>query len=254
MKAVGETPAGDELAHPLAPPELQGFGAAALDSARLRQARSRSVALALWLLMVAIGLGVSVVVSRRDPWFQPFDDWWRTFVVTNRHPALTAVAEALSVAGSVHVTLPVRLGIVGILGVRRRWTQLGAFVTAVVASEILVGTVKAIVDRPRPPDPMVLSSSTSFPSGHAIATAVTAFGIVAAFLPRGSRRWHWIVVASTVASLMALSRTYLSVHWATDTIAGTAIGVACAVLAEAAFEGGRYAVATEHADAVRDSV
>ena len=42
---------------------------------------------------------------------------------------------------------------------------------------------------------------------------------------------------------MSWSRTYLSVHWATDTIAGSAIGIGCALLAEAVFEIGRSKLA-----------
>jgi len=62
---------------------------------------------------------------------------------------------------------------------------------------------------------------------------------------RSFRRWHWFVAASLLAAAMAWSRTYLSVHWATDTIAGTCLGVAIALLAEAAFEGGRHEAAVQ---------
>lgn len=205
----------------------------------------RSVVLAGALSLLAAVIGWSVVVDRAHPWFQPFDDGWRIFVIGHRNGPATTIAKTLSVVGSVYITLPLRLGVAVVLGLRRRWLQLEAFASAVLVSEVLVGVIKAAVDRPRPTAPMVLATGSSFPSGHAIATAVTAFGIIAAFLPRGRRRWHWIVVASTLAGLMSLSRTYLSVHWATDTIAGTAIGVACAIAAEALFEGGRHAVALE---------
>ncbi|MFN8050118.1 MAG: phosphatase PAP2 family protein [Acidimicrobiales bacterium] len=61
---------------------------------------------------------------------------------------------------------------------------------------------------------------------------------------RGRRRWHWIVAATVLATVMSWSRTYLSVHWATDTIGGSAIGIGCALLAEAAWEGGRRRIAS----------
>lgn len=242
---VGETALGDELPHDDAGAVGEDYGGAALDSARLQRARARSVVLAGALSLLAAVIGWSVVVDRAHPWFQPFDDGWRIFVIGHRNGPATTIAKTLSVVGSVYITLPLRLGVAVVLGLRRRWLQLGAFASAVLVSEVLVGVIKAAVDRPRPTAPMVLATGSSFPSGHAIATAVTAFGIIAAFLPRGRRRWHWIVVASTLAGLMSLSRTYLSVHWATDTIAGTAIGVACAIAAEALFEGGRHAVALE---------
>lgn len=110
-------------------------------------------------------------------------------------------------------------------------------------SELLIGPLKSVVDRPRPPHPLIATSGASFPSGHAVAAAVTAFGIVVAFLPRGRRRLVWIGIASFVAASMAWSRTYLAAHWSSDTIAGVCIGVAAALLCEVAFESTRTVVA-----------
>lgn len=223
----------------------QPFADAADESLALRRARRRSVVLAMALISVAVALAIPLLISPRHPWFQGFDSTWRSWVVGHRVGAATVVARALSVIGSAYVTLPVRLIIVGVLAVRRRWVQLGAFAVAIISSEIVVGIGKAIVDRPRPLGGLVAANGSSFPSGHAIATAVTAFGIVAAFIPRGRRRWHWLVFATFLAASMSWSRTYLSVHWATDTIAGTSIGMSFALFSEALFEGGRHAVAEE---------
>ena len=38
-----------------------------------------------------------------------------------------------------------------VLAWHRRWLQLGAFLGAVITSELCIGPVKALVDRPRPP-------------------------------------------------------------------------------------------------------
>ncbi len=217
---------------------------AAADSAGLRRARRRAGWLGAALLAVAVALTVPLLVDATDPWFRPFDDAVHDWAVDHRADGATALAKLLSVIGSSWVTLPVRLGVVLLLVVRRRWTQLGAFVVAIVAAELATGPLKALVGRDRPLDPLVVTTGMSFPSGHAIAGAVTAFGVVAALLPRGRRRWHWFVAASAFAALMSWSRVYLAAHWASDTIAGTAIGVGVALLAEVAFEGGRTAVAT----------
>src|SRR5690606_39889269 len=108
--------------------------------------------------------------------------------------------------------------------------------------EFAIGPVKAWVDRARPPS-IVETTGASFPSGHAIAASVTAFALVAAFLPRGRRRLRWAVVATLFAGSMAWSRTYLGAHWATDTIAGMCIGAGFAVLSEVAWEEGRRRMA-----------
>jgi undecaprenyl-diphosphatase len=217
---------------------------AAADSWGLRRARRRSVWLGVGLLLVSVVLTASLVSEVRHPWFQPFDDSVRAWSFDHRSGGATDLAKLLSVMGSSWVSFPVRLGVSVLLLVRRRWTQLAAFIVAILASEVAIGTLKHVVGRERPGGSLVTTTGMSFPSGHAIAGAVTAFGIVAALLPRGRRRWHWFVAASAFAAFMSWSRVYLSAHWATDTIAGTAIGVALAILAEALFEGGRTAVAS----------
>ena len=109
--------------------------------------------------------------------------------------------------------------------------QLGimAFLLAVVTSEPLIGLLKSVYDRPRPVGGLLATHSASFPSGHAVAGAVTAVGIVIVLLPPGPRRWRWEVQAAAFAGLMALSRTYLGVHWLSDVVAGTLLGITLAV-------------------------
>lgn len=216
---------------------------AAADSAWLRRARTRAAVLGVVLLTAAGILTVSVAADPVNPWFQPFDDRWLGLMEHIRTPVLTRLAEFLSVVGSGLVTWPVRAVAVVLLVQRRRWTQLTAFLVAIVFAELLTGPLKVLIDRPRPPRAMVDTTLASFPSGHAIAAAVTSFGLVVALLPRGRRRLWWTVLATTIASSMAWSRTYLAAHWATDTIAGVCFGVGAAVLSEVVFESTRTRVA-----------
>ena len=85
-------------------------------------------------------------------------------------------------------------------------------------------------DRPAPAsgsaDPA--RNSASFPSGHAIAASVTALGLVVVLVPPGRRRTRWTVAAALFAATMAMARTYLAAHWASDVVAGAAIGTGLA--------------------------
>jgi membrane-associated phospholipid phosphatase len=237
----------DERVDPTEP-----FADAAHDSPQLERSRGRSAAFAGLLLTVALFLAVTVASDPADPWVQPFDDGWLAWAESNRNDAVVQVAKVLDVVGSTWVTLPVRIAAILILLMRRRWLQLAAFSTAIVVSELFIGPLKSLIDRPRPPS-IVETTAASFPSGHSIAAAVTAFGLVAAFLPRGRRRLHWTVGAGLVAASMAWSRTYLGAHWATDTIAGTCIGVGLAVLSETAFEEARRRYALRATSPARSS-
>lgn len=187
------------------------------------------------LLAVALTLTIAVVADRTDSMLQAADDRWLAWMRDIRTPWLTRVAEAMSVLGGPLVIVPLRLTVIGALAWRRRWLQLGAFLGATVASELCIGPLKAIIDRPRPLGASVTDSS-SFPSGHAIASSVTAIGLVIVLVPASSRRTAWTILAASFAALMATSRTYLGVHWASDVVAGACIGTGMAVVWSAALE------------------
>jgi membrane-associated phospholipid phosphatase len=189
------------------------------------------------VLLVA-GLILTLVIKSDpvDPAVQGMDDQWLAWMIDLRVPFFVDVAKAVSFLGGAAVTVPLRLLACALLVWRRWWLQLSAFLLAVVSSELMIGPLKAWVDRPRPPDPLVATTSQSYPSGHAIAAAVTAFALVVVFVSARVERLRIIGVAATFAALMALSRTYLSAHWLTDVIGGTLLGVGVALLWPAAFE------------------
>jgi len=141
------------------------------------------------------------------------------------------IAKFFNLLGLVYVTLPVRIAIAGYLALRRRWWHMAAFVGGVVLSEVLIGTLKHVYDRTRPPGSLVATSGASFPSGHAIAASVTVVAAVIALVPPGRRRVAWGTAAVGFSILMAASRAYLAAHWLSDAIAGILLGTSCALLA-----------------------
>jgi undecaprenyl-diphosphatase len=198
--------------------------------------RLHALLVGVGLLMAAAVLGVIVALDSTSSVVQGLDDRWLDWMVAARTSWLTRVAKAVSTVGSLWVTLPLRLVVSAVLAWHRRWLQLGAFLGAVITSELCIGPVKSLVDRPRPPSPLIGTSAASFPSGHAIAGAVTAFGLVVVIVPASPRRWMAIGLAAAFAGLMAISRTYLAAHWVTDTIAGVCIGTGLALVWPAALE------------------
>jgi membrane-associated phospholipid phosphatase len=188
---------------------------------------------ALWvsggLLLGAVALGVLVTDPATLPAVQAVDDavWRAAGAVEN--PPTTAVAIGLSWLGSAWVNWPLRIAALGLLAWRRHWLRLAAFSLAVLTSEVLIGTVKSAVDRPRPPGSLIVTTGASFPSGHAVASAVTAVGLVLAVVAPGPARWRWEVRAVEFAVVMALSRVYLRAHWLSDTVAGGLLGAGLAL-------------------------
>jgi undecaprenyl-diphosphatase len=159
------------------------------------------------------------------------DDAWLRLMISGRTQSLTGVAKVFNVIGLVYVTLPVWIALVGFLATRRRWWHLVAFTTAVAVSELMIGPLKGIYDRPRPPGSLIATSGGSFPSGHAVAASVTVIAAVIAFVPAGRRRALWGAVAVAFAILMGLSRAYLAAHWLSDAAAGILLGTSCALVA-----------------------
>jgi membrane-associated phospholipid phosphatase len=181
------------------------------------------------LLAGALAVGLLVVLPATQPAVQTVDDAvWRLAVAAENDPT-TAFATFLAWLGSAAVNWPLRVLAVLLLAWRRHWLGLAAFSLAVLTSELLIGPVKAAVDRPRPPASLIETSGASFPSGHAIATAVTAVGLVLVLARPGPSRWRWEVNAVLLTSVMALSRVYLRAHWLTDTVAGALLGAGLAL-------------------------
>lgn len=191
--------------------------------------RRRDVPIAALLAVLTAAVFVLVATETPQGWVQRMDARFLAVMMSHRTGALTAMARTLDFLGSVVVTLPVRLVAAGYLALRRRWWHFTAFVAAIIASEILISTVKNLYDRPRPPLSLVHTSGASFPSGHAVATSVTAVALVLALLPTGPHRYVWGMAATLFALFMALSRAYLAAHWLSDAVAGTLLGTSVAL-------------------------
>jgi len=118
------------------------------------------------------------------------------------------------------------LAAVGIaLLVARRWLALVAFALIESLTSVSSGLLKAVVGRPRPPDGIVHPIGSSFPSGHAAYAGATCVALVLLFTTRGPRRRWWWALAALAVIGMAWSRTYLQVHWLSDVVGGSLLGV-----------------------------
>jgi undecaprenyl-diphosphatase len=189
--------------------------------------RDTFVTAALAVVTGALFLVMATEAGRNT--IQPIDDAFLRRMVSLRTGWLTQIAKLFNLIGLTYVMTPVRIGVAAWLAIRRRWWHVSAFVSAIVVSEISIGTLKALYDRPRALGSLVETSSASFPSGHAVAASVTAVAAVIALLPEGPRRYRWGAAAVAFAFVMALSRNYLGAHWLSDAVAGVLLGTTIAL-------------------------
>ncbi len=125
------------------------------------------------------------------------------------------------------VVVPIGM-VIWLLALKRPWAA-GFSIVAAIVSALTVQLLKSVFDRARPDFMLVASDEGSFPSGH-VANAATIAVVLALIFGLGpDRRWWVWLVGSGYVVAMALSRTYLGVHWLTDTIGGVLIGAGVAV-------------------------
>lgn len=185
--------------------------------------------LALWFLGALLFLALAIPALADVA--QDVDDWFYRLTVDLEAGFPVAVAKLFDFVGSTPVTAPVSVLVAAYLVWRRRWEALAFWVLAMVSSQLLIGPVKSLYERARPPLPLVETSGYSFPSGHAVAGAAIAISIVIVLVPAGPRRRNLEMLAAGFAVMMAMSRVYLRAHWLSDVVAGAALGAAVAIAA-----------------------
>ena len=177
------------------------------------------------VLFAALALLASVRGTTND-----FDTDWMQEIIEHRSPLWLGPSLVMNFigAGWFAFALPAAIAVVFLI-VRRPWTALYVVLTS-AGSAGLVQLLKVLVGRHRPTFELVQIDSGSFPSGHS-ANAATLAAVLFVIFPRV---WVWIVGLLYTMAMM-LSRTYLGVHWLTDTIGGLLLGAAIAIIVWAPF-------------------
>lgn len=123
--------------------------------------------------------------------------------------------------GGVIGIITLTLGLLAVLILRHK--RRAAFVLALTVggAALLNLILKLVFERSRPDlwEQLIVETSYSFPSGHAMLSA--ALGLVVIYIFWATRyRWPVAVAASLYVLVIGLSRLYLGVHYPTDIVAG----------------------------------
>lgn len=136
--------------------------------------------------------------------------------------------------GSTTIIVIGTLAAAGFLLMTRRGGTALLVIAAIGGGTILNNIAKLFFERPRPDlvAHAVETQTSSFPSGHAMMSAI-AYLTLGALLARtqkeASVRVYIAALAVLITILVGISRVYLGVHWPSDILAGWLLGGAWAL-------------------------
>ncbi|MDB5248862.1 MAG: phosphatase family protein [Segetibacter sp.] len=148
-----------------------------------------------------------------------------TFLENYTSPTTTAVMNFFTFFGSTRFLFPAYLLLALFYIVFKKNTRRSLNITAIgLGSLLLMLLIKSIFKRHRPPDPLIAAAKGfSYPSGHS-TSAFTFCGILIYILweSKVSKVWKWAGTFALLlfAGIVAISRVYLHVHYASDVLAG----------------------------------
>ena len=172
--------------------------------------------------------GLAEDLLTNDPLVR-FDRETAAYLHSLATPSLTTFFLIVTAFGSIEAVGLLGVIVAAVLARRRQWLYLGIWVAAVGGSVVLDRLLKDLFARPRPffEHPLLLETSYSFPSGHAMESFV-AYGMLAYFAVLALESWRarTAVVFGTalLVLLIGFSRMYLGVHYFSDVVAGYAAG------------------------------
>jgi len=172
------------------------------------------------------GLAEDVITG--DPLVR-FDRSTAAYLHSLATPSLTTFFLGVTALGSIETIALLGMIVAAILAKRRRWAYLGTWIAAVGGSVVLDRLLKELFARPRPffEHPLLLETSYSFPSGHAMESLVV-YGMLAYFAVLALESWRArtavVFGAVLLVLLIGFSRMYLGVHYFSDVVAGYAAG------------------------------
>jgi len=179
--------------------------------------------LSLWALAKTIQDSFSV-----HSFMSNFDIAANLFMVKYVTPVIAKTALWVSAVGGTWTMIFLGLAIgMGFL-VREKWRRAAIMIFSILISAAIVTLLKEFFLRARPYNALIELGGGSFPSGH--ATLAAAFFATLAYVSVPHirslvKREMCIALCVVLVVMIGLSRIVLNVHWASDVVAGWALGV-----------------------------
>ncbi|MFX3616841.1 MAG: phosphatase PAP2 family protein [Sporolactobacillus sp.] len=194
----------------------------------MNQQSNRSTLRALWLALSGLLLFLILVLAIRNPIVQSWDNRLIIFLNPLRREPLIHFFQEFTQMASSHWLLPVIIIFLIFLLYKKRFAAALLLPAAFLVERGLNRLLKEWVMRQRPDFPHLTHEiGYSFPSGHAM-NGSTIYGLlILLILPHIHAKWLriiWVSAGLLIILLIGFSRPFLRVHYATDILAGYAMG------------------------------
>ncbi len=181
-----------------------------------------------WLVAaIALTIFIAVTVTVTISGLSALDSGAFKIAGDLRTPGLDRVARILTTFGLLAVVGPaVAIGAVVLIR-RGQLPRAVPLAAGAALTSAAVWLTKALVDRPRPPRPLVHTAGQSYPSAHAansIGWLALALAL-GAVIPSRAVRVAALTAGTLLAALVGLSRVYLRAHYLTDVLGGESLAV-----------------------------
>ncbi len=169
-------------------------------------------------------------VVSNNPSIDKFDNTFVFIVSKISSPLLDSFMIAVTnIGGSLGTTFIFAIFAI-FLFLKKNRNSLYTLVLAASSAVVLNEIIKLLVERVRPISRLISETDFSFPSGHSTISMIFLLSSVLLISPNINNKCLKVffqILASIVFLLVAFSRIYLSVHWASDVLASFVLASIC---------------------------
>jgi len=179
--------------------------------------------------LILFFLAITLLILNNNVFILNLDQAVHTLITSHLSPSFYSWMLSITNIGDILSTIII-FTVFGLFLFSKNKTSFYIFTLATASGIASTQIIKHFVQRARPINP--LEQGFSFPSAHAMIATVFLLSSIYLLAPHMKKVFSkntFLIVTAIIFPLVAFSRIYLSVHWASDVIAGIVLGLICFV-------------------------
>lgn len=188
----------------------------------------------VWLLVAIVSVGGLIVIALTSAAeiSERVEVSFMRHLVGYRTGWLTTIMHAIASLGEVWAIRVLAWSTVLTLVLVKRWRHALVFLGSILALEFVVGSIQALLNRPRPLGVTIIGSwqGSSMPAISIASLSVVLIGMVYALVPHGPLRYRAKWVVAGVIALVSVAEIYLGTAHPTDALFGGLLGATTAIV------------------------